>query len=106
VPTATVADPSTCTTFAQQNSTAVPNIAFGNTTDLSGVDVFLYTPCWLNINQSANINGQGVAGVVNEANHFTMSYHKLVIPGFIPAGYNAAPEFFRECSTADTTGYC
>jgi hypothetical protein len=106
VPTDTVAVPSTCTPLAQQSSTTVPNITFGNNTDLSGVDVFLYTPCWLNINQSTNINGQGVAGVINEANHFTMKYHKLVVPGFFPAGYQAAPEFFRECSLADTAGYC
>lgn len=92
-----------------QSTTTVPgpwDISYGNQTDLSGVDAFNFTPCWLNLGQSAQFNGQGIAGVVNEANSFIMVFHKLVIPGFIPAGYNAAPVFFRECGSADTSGYC
>ncbi len=105
VPYDTVSSPTSSCVYPASHATTW-DITFQTTTDLSGVDFYGYTPCWLNINQSSQINGQGVAGVVNEANHFTMNYKKIVVPGFLPTGYDAAPEFFRECSTEDTTGFC
>ncbi len=109
VPYDTVATPtSSCPlpNLSPPNPLGAHDISFGSTTDLSGVDFFAYTPCSLDLSQKTRINGQGVAGVVNEANNFQLNFHKIVVPGFLPTGYNVAPEFFRECSTADTTGYC
>jgi hypothetical protein len=105
VPYDTVASP-TSSCVSPSSDPGTWDISFGNTTDLSGVDFYGYTPCWLNINQSSKINGQGVAGVINEANHFTMNYKQISVPGFVPSGYNPAPEYFRECSTEDSTGFC
>src|SRR5205085_3739838 len=97
VPYDTVTTPTSSCVYPASHATTW-DISFGNTTDLSGVDLYGYTPCWLNVNQSSRINGQGIAGVVNEANNFQMNYHKILVPGFVPSGYNVAPEFFRECS--------
>jgi Tfp pilus assembly protein PilX len=80
------------------------DISFGQNTDMSGVDGFNYTPCQVTLGQSATLNGQSIAGVVNEANHFTMSYYPLKVPGFIPTGYNAAPSYFRECVAGSVSG--
>jgi hypothetical protein len=106
VPTSTVANP-TSSCVPPSSDPGTWDISFGNSTDMSGVDAINYTPCQLTLGQSTNINGQGIAGVINESNHFNMSFHALSIPGFSPIGYNAAPRFFRECnSPTDTTGYC
>lgn len=106
VPNDTVASPTTSClsspTYA--TNTAWPNITFGTAADLSGVDTFDYTPCWLNLNQQNQINGQGVAGVVNEGQSFKMSFRLLSLPGFSPTGYTAAPEYFRECVSGSS--YC
>jgi len=82
------------------------DITFGTTADLSGVDTIDYTPCWLNLGQSNTINGQAIAGVVNESNSFHMSFHSLSIPGFAPTGYNSAPEYFRECKAGTVSSLC
>ncbi len=96
VPTNVVANPTaSCVPPAADPGTW--DITYGNTTNTSGVDGLNYTPCWLNVTQSSNISGQGIAGVVDEANNFKMVFHPLTIPGFSPTGYQAAPAYFREC---------
>lgn len=103
VPTDVVASPtSSCVPPATDPGTW--DISFGSQTLMDTVDSINYTPCQLTVAQQSRINGQGIAGVVNEANNFQMTFHQLKVPGFTPTGYNAAPVFFREC--APGSGYC
>jgi type II secretory pathway pseudopilin PulG len=73
------------------------DIKFQSTTDMQTVDSINFTPCHLFIGQQSRINGQGIAGVLWEANNFKMYFHPLKVPGFTPTGFNAAPVYFREC---------
>jgi hypothetical protein len=103
IPTSTVANP-TSSCVPPSSDPGTWDISFSNTTDMSTVDAVNYTPCQLTLGQTSNINGQGIAGLINESNHFNMNFHALSIPGFSPIGYNPAPRFFREC--ASDTAYC
>jgi hypothetical protein len=103
VPSDVVATPtSSCVPPAADPGTW--DITFGNQTDMSTVNQLNFTPCQVTLGQSANINGQSIAGVVNEANHFTMDFSPVKVPGFSPTGYQAAPTYFREC--VSDTSYC
>jgi Tfp pilus assembly protein PilX len=103
VPSDTVVTPtSSCVPPATDPGTW--DISFGNTTDMGGVDSLNYTPCQITLGQSSTLNGQYIAGVVNQANHFNLSFHPIAVPGFTPVGFNVAPRYFREC--VSDASYC
>jgi type II secretory pathway pseudopilin PulG len=96
VPTDVVPNP-TSSCVPPANDPGTWDIIYEATANMQQVDSINFTPCQLTIGQQSRINGQGIAGVVNQANNFQMYFHQLKVPGFTPTGYNAAPVYFREC---------
>ena len=62
--------------------TGTKNITVGNNTNFDAfTNVFFYTPCTANMNNTNSFSGQVLAATVTIGNQFTMTFQPVLVPG-------------------------
>ena len=90
--------PYTAATAAACGTASSPDFSTSNQTTLQKLQIFVYTPCTVNIaNNSAGDGAQIYGGTVNITNQFTLTFLSFQIPGAGGVtGYNVDIQYTRE----------
>jgi hypothetical protein len=90
--------PYTTATTSSCSTGSPANISTSNQTTLSSLQIFLYTPCTIDIsNNSAGDGAQLYGGTVKINNQFTLNFQPFYIPGAGGiTGYNVDIAYLRE----------
>jgi hypothetical protein len=75
-----------------------PNITTSNQTTLQTLEIFVYTPCTIDISNNSGADGtQLYGGTVKINNQFTLNYEAFYVPGAGGVtGYNVDIAYMRE----------
>jgi hypothetical protein len=73
------------------------NISTGNNSNFNNADTFFYSPCSVTMNNSNDFSGQVIANTVSIANHFTLHYVPVLVPGLgTVTGFQESIVYIRE----------
>jgi hypothetical protein len=71
-----------------------------NASDKVPLDTFVYTPCQVNMVNNTSMTGEIIAGQIETANHFVLSYSPIPIPGLdLPSASEVSGSFMVEVLT-------